>query len=73
MSAFVHTLHVVLASVWLGGVVFTTAVVSPSLKALKWGEAERVLVRSAIWNCYGSVQRRGSAENQTAVPAGVSP
>ncbi len=55
MSAAVHTFHVVLARVWLGGVVFTTAVVSPALKEMKWGEAERVLVRSAIWTCYDPV------------------
>jgi uncharacterized membrane protein len=33
---------------WLGGVVFTMAVVSPALKAMKWSEAERVGVRSVI-------------------------
>jgi hypothetical protein len=32
----------------LGGVVFTTAVVSPALKAMKWAESERVLVKSRI-------------------------
>ncbi len=42
MSAFILTLHAVLAGVWLGGVVFTTAVVSPALNTVKWGEAERV-------------------------------
>jgi putative copper export protein len=36
MSTLVHTLHVILAGTWLGGVVFTTAVVSPALKAMKW-------------------------------------
>ena len=55
MSAFVHTLHAVLAGVWLGGVVFTTAIVSPALNTMKWGEAERVLVRSAIGKQYAKV------------------
>ena len=55
MSAFVHTLHAVLAGVWLGGVVFTRAVVSPALNTMKWGEAERVLVRSAIGKQYAKV------------------
>ena len=41
MSTAIHTLHVVLAGVWLGGVLFTTLVVSPALKAMKWSEAER--------------------------------
>lgn len=48
----VHTLHVMLAGVWLGGVVFTTVVVSPALKAMKWSEAYRVGVRSAIGKHY---------------------
>ncbi len=42
MSALIHTLRAVLVGVWLGGVVFTTAVVSPTLNTMKWGEAERV-------------------------------
>jgi putative copper export protein len=52
---FVHTLHVVLAGTWLGGLVFTTFVVSPALKAMSWGEAERVGVRSAIGRQYARV------------------
>ena len=55
MSDFLHTPHVVLAGVWLGGVVFTTLVVSPALKAMKWPESERVLVRSAIGKQYARV------------------
>ena len=55
MSAILHTLHVVLAGAWLVGVVFTTLVVSPALKAMKWPEPERVLVRSAIGKRYAKV------------------
>jgi uncharacterized membrane protein len=55
MSTTVHTLHVILAGMWLGGVVFTTAVVSPALKATKWSEAERVSVRSTIGKQYARV------------------
>ncbi len=55
MSAAIHTLHVVLAGVWLGGVVFTMAVVSPALKKMKSSEAERVGVRSAIGRQYARV------------------
>jgi uncharacterized membrane protein len=40
---------------WLGGVVFTMAVVSPALKAMKWSEAERVSVRSVIGRRYAKV------------------
>ena len=55
MSAVVYTLHVLLAGVWLGRVVFTTTFVSPALKAMKWGEAERVGVRSVIGHQYARV------------------
>ena len=50
-----HTVHVFLAGVWLGGVVFTTLVVSPALKAMKWGEAERAGVRAVIGRRYARV------------------
>jgi uncharacterized membrane protein len=52
LSEIVHATHAVLAGVWLGGVIFTMAVVSPALKAMKWSESERVLVRSKIGNQY---------------------
>jgi uncharacterized membrane protein len=55
LSAVVHVAHAVLAGVWLGGVVFTTAVVSPALKQVKWSEPERVLVRSKIGKQYAKV------------------
>jgi uncharacterized membrane protein len=55
LSAVVHVVHVVLAGVWLGGLVFTMAVVSPALKAMKWSEPERVLVRSKIGERYARV------------------
>jgi uncharacterized membrane protein len=48
-------MHAVLAGVWLGGVIFTTAVLSPALKAMKWDEPERVLVRSRIGKQYAKV------------------
>jgi uncharacterized membrane protein len=50
-----HVAHVVLAGVWLGGLVFTTAVVSPAFGAMKWSEAERVAVRSAVGKRYARV------------------
>lgn len=52
LGGIFHLTHVVLAGVWLGGLVFTTFVVSPALKAMKWPEAERVGVRSAIGRQY---------------------
>jgi putative copper export protein len=55
MSEVVQTVHVILAGAWLGGVIFTTAVVSPALKAMKWSEVERVGVRSTIGKQYARV------------------
>lgn len=55
MGVIVHTLHVLLAGTWLGGVVFTTFVLSPALKAMKWSAPERVEVRSAIGKHYARV------------------
>lgn len=55
MVAAVNTLHVLLAGVWLGGVIFTMIVVSPALKAMKWDEAERISVRSVIGKRYAKV------------------
>jgi uncharacterized membrane protein len=55
LEALVHTLHVVLAGAWFGGVVFTTFVVSPALAAMKWSEPERVVVRSGIGKQYAKV------------------
>jgi uncharacterized membrane protein len=55
LDAIVHTLHVILAGAWLGGVVFTTTVVSPALKSMEWDEAERARVRSVIGRQYAKV------------------
>lgn len=55
MGTTIHTLHGLLAGVWLGGVIFTTVVVSPALKAMEWSEAERVSVRSVIGRQYAKV------------------
>ncbi len=55
LGAAIHTLHVMLAGVWLGGVVFTTAVVSPAFKAMKWSGIERVQTRSVLGWHYARV------------------
>jgi uncharacterized membrane protein len=55
LDASAHTLHVILAGAWLGGVVFTTTVVSPALKSMGWDEAERARVRSVIGRQYAKV------------------
>ena len=55
LEAIVHTLHIILAGAWLGGVVFTTTVVSPALKSMGWDETERTRVRSVIGRQYAKV------------------
>lgn len=55
MGVVIHTLHVMLAGLWLGGVVFTTFVVSPAFKAMKWSEVERVGARSVVGRYYARV------------------
>jgi uncharacterized membrane protein len=55
LDAIAHTLHVILAGAWLGGVVFTTTVVSPALSSMGWDEAERARVRTAIGRQYARV------------------
>jgi uncharacterized membrane protein len=55
LDAIVHTLHVTLAGAWLGGVAFTTTVVSPALRSMGWDEAERARVRAVIGRQYAKV------------------
>lgn len=55
MEEILHTAHAVLAGAWLGGVLFTAFVVSPAFKNMKWSEAERILVRSAVGRRYAKV------------------
>jgi uncharacterized membrane protein len=55
LGAIAHTLHVILAAAWLGGVVFTTTVVSPALKSMGWDEADQSRVRSVIGRQYAKV------------------
>jgi uncharacterized membrane protein len=55
LGVVIHTLHVMLAGVWLGGVVFTTFVVSPAFKAMKWSEVERVGARSMVGRYFARV------------------
>lgn len=55
MVLIADTVHVLLAGAWLGGVMFTTFVVSPALKAMKWDEAERVEVRAVIGRRYALI------------------
>jgi uncharacterized membrane protein len=55
LGTIAQTLHIILAGAWLGGVVFTTTVVSPALKSMGWDEAEQARVRSVIGHQYAKV------------------
>ncbi len=55
LGTIAQTLHVILAGTWLGGVVFTTTVVSPALKSMGWDEAEQARVRSVTGHQYAKV------------------
>jgi len=51
----IHTLHVIASGCWFGGVLFTSAVVTPALQSLYPVETERVRVRSTIGRYYAPV------------------
>jgi uncharacterized membrane protein len=55
LDAIAHTLHIILAGEWLGGVDFTPTVVLPALKSMGWDEAEQARVRSVIGRQYAKV------------------
>src|SRR5687768_15195416 len=54
---FVHVVHVLAAGIWLGGLVFTTVVVTPAFRRMSWTPAERIAVRSAVGRQYSKVAR----------------
>lgn len=54
---FWHAIHVLAAGTWLGGLVFTIAVVSPAFKRMQWTPVERIEVRSAVGRQYSKVAR----------------
>lgn len=57
MNFAIHAVHVLAASIWLGGLVFTVAVVSPAFKRMEWAPVERIAVRSAVGRQYAKVAR----------------
>ena len=52
MQIIIHIIHVLTAGIWLGGLVFTTVVISPAFKKMDWTPAERTAVRSAVGRQY---------------------
>ena len=57
MNFTIHAVHVLAAGIWLGGLVFTSVVVSPAFKRIQWTPAERIAVRSAVGRQYSKVAR----------------
>jgi uncharacterized membrane protein len=55
LLSLLHAVHVLAAGIWVGGLVFTTAVVSPAFKRMDWSPAERIAVRSAVGRQYARV------------------
>lgn len=55
IEAVIHTVHLLAAGIWLGGLVFTTTVVSPAFKSMAWTPGERMAVRSAVGRQYAKV------------------
>jgi uncharacterized membrane protein len=52
-----HAVHILAAGIWLGGLVFTTFVVSPAFRRMSWTPAERFAVRSEVGRQYTRVAR----------------
>jgi uncharacterized membrane protein len=57
MSGVIHAIHILAAGIWMGGLVFTTVVVSPAFKRMNWTPPERVAVRSEVGRQYSKVAR----------------
>lgn len=54
-SPIIHAVHALAAGIWLGGLLFTIAVVSPAFKRMNWTPPERIAVRSAVGRQYSKV------------------
>lgn len=55
--SIIHTIHVLAAGIWLGGLVFTASVVTPAFKRMKWTPVERIAVRSEVGRQYSKIAR----------------
>ena len=56
-SSIIHTIHLLAAGIWLGGLVFTASVVSPAFKRMNWAPTERIAVRSEVGRQYSKIAR----------------
>jgi uncharacterized membrane protein len=57
LHSLTHIVHVLAAGIWLGGLVFTTMVVSPAFKRMNWPPPERIAVRSEVGKQYTKIAR----------------
>jgi uncharacterized membrane protein len=55
MGNLLHALHLLVAGIWVGGLVFTIAVVSPAFKRMNWTQSERSTVRSEVGRQYARI------------------
>lgn len=53
----IHTIHLLSAGIWLGGLVFTATVVTPAFKRMNWTPVERIAVRSEVGRQYSKIAR----------------
>jgi uncharacterized membrane protein len=56
-DSIIHVIHILASGVWLGGLVFTTVVISPAFRRMTWSPQERVAVRSQVGRQYSKVAR----------------
>jgi putative copper export protein len=57
MNFAIHAIHILAASIWLGGLTFTLLVVSPAFKRMNWTPPERIAVRSEVGRQYSKIAR----------------
>jgi uncharacterized membrane protein len=57
MDAVIHAVHVLAAGIWMGGLVFTTVVISPAFKRMDWTPPQRIAVRSEVGRQYTKIAR----------------
>lgn len=56
-DTLIYIVNALAAGIWLGGLIFTTTVVSPAFKRMAWAPSERIAVRSEVGKQYAKVAR----------------
>ena len=57
MNSFIHAAHILSAGAWMGGLVFTTVVVTPAFMRMEWTPQQRIATRSAVGRQYSKIAR----------------